>query len=76
MPKEDKDGVIGFEKVKRVRIAAAKIKIETSNLSLTQVRQQIPEQINGYLNQFSGDGQALLMRVTQGVGKTSSSLQT
>ena len=76
MPKEDKDGVISFEKVKRVRIAAAKIKIETSNLSLTQVRQQIPEQINGYLNQFSGDGQALLMRVTQGVGKTSSSLQT
>ena len=45
MPKEDKDGVISFEKVKRVRIAPAKIKIETSNLSLTQVRQQIPEQI-------------------------------
>ncbi|MDP7281260.1 MAG: hypothetical protein QGG39_15435, partial [Candidatus Poribacteria bacterium] len=76
MPKEEKDGVLSFEKVKRVRIAPVKIEIETSDLSLTQVRQQIPEQINDYLSGFSGNGQTLLMRVTQGVGKTTSSLQT
>ena len=74
MPTEQ-DGVISFEKVKRVRIAPVKIEIETSDLSLTQVRQQIPERINDYLSGFSGNGQTLLMRVTQGVGKTTSSLQ-
>lgn len=76
IPTEEKDGVISFEKVKRVQIAPVKIKIETSNLSLTKVRNQIPEQINSYLNQFEGNGQALLMRITQGVGKTTSSLKT
>ncbi len=73
---EEKEGVISWQKTKRVRIAPVKIEIQTPDLSLSQVRQQIAEETNHYLDQFEGDGQTLMLRATQGVGKTTISLKT
>ena len=69
------DGQEEWQKQKRVRIEPVKIEIIKPNATTAEVRRAIPQQINRFFDGFESGG-TLMLRVSQGVGKSTSSLKT